>query len=70
MGNRSHLQSKSCKTTPDPQASFEQQDFDFAQKHLECRAGKSDKKILDSMVNIVQRNALTLKDWVTWMVNR
>jgi hypothetical protein len=45
MGNRSHLQSKSCKTTPDPQVSFEQQDFDFAQKPLECRAGKSDKKI-------------------------
>jgi hypothetical protein len=44
MGNRSHLQSKSCKTTPDPQVSFEQQDFDFAQKPLECRAGKSDKK--------------------------
>jgi hypothetical protein len=22
------------------------------------------------MVNIVQRNALTLKDWVTWMLNR
>jgi hypothetical protein len=45
MGNKSHLQSKSCKRTPDPQVSFEQQDFDFVQNPLECRAGISDQKI-------------------------